>query len=775
MLTIGQGNYIISGGRETVLVLWQLDTGKKQFLPHLESPIQSLTISPGGSSYAIGLSDNSVIVLSTAELKPTANIAGIQTPVTSMLPSHQFVLPTKEVFDQMVAGEAPTAVRAVVDPTKPNQVLCAVPSHQSAQTSVFPSDPPTPYLQTFSVASDAKASRHISRQALTRTNATNANISPEFRRIQEPSIVHMAMSRNGRWLATVDEWAPPTQDLEDLLVEAEDTTDVLARHREVVLRIWAWHDRTDNDTPGAWYLNTRIDGPHRPDGTSTAARVLALVARPDDSSFATVGEDCEVHVWAPKTRLQNGRIYWSEDPLLVSKGKKIQKEQTQTWWTMLHNIPLPAAMQEDPLQRRTPSRAVLAYSNDSSLLAVHLHFDVVSQALLVRQSIRDIEIDDCEDDQHDLVHFLDADFGDIRESRSSLCPPVTHSRDWTSVLLNDGIHDIGFLERHLIVLTRSTAHIWDVTNFSLVSQVPLPFVQPLSTTKQSLPAFPPPPHLAINLPTSTFAISAPICKKHKDKNQHEPGSDLPPHPHRDYTSLLQIFSVQQQQSHFSSKRSDHDDNRKPLLTETLPRLTLALLSSAGAADGDNDIIDRASAVAITGNHTLPTSASGNDIALAALKRGYVTLDVTATLRTIRPPLSSSVGAQRLQNGIETAASSREASLEPVSAVAGNGRLAARANVNGATTGGHEEQDVEMADEAEQHVEARDLTTNGYETANFRTPRAPRLVSEQKLAEVLEYGGAPGKGRGVGGGLPSVREMFDGVMALLVGYDGGDEQ
>ncbi len=55
-----------------------LDTGKHQFLPHMSATIQNVVVSPSGSSYAVQLADNSAMVLSTAELEPTANISGIQ-------------------------------------------------------------------------------------------------------------------------------------------------------------------------------------------------------------------------------------------------------------------------------------------------------------------------------------------------------------------------------------------------------------------------------------------------------------------------------------------------------------------------------------------------------------------------------------------------------------------------------------------------------------------------------------------------------------------------
>jgi len=61
--------YLISGGKETVMVLWQLETGKKQFLPHLTSEVERLVVSPEGDRYSVQMGDNSIMVLSSSELK----------------------------------------------------------------------------------------------------------------------------------------------------------------------------------------------------------------------------------------------------------------------------------------------------------------------------------------------------------------------------------------------------------------------------------------------------------------------------------------------------------------------------------------------------------------------------------------------------------------------------------------------------------------------------------------------------------------------------------
>ncbi|KAG9555631.1 WD40 repeat-like protein, partial [Aureobasidium melanogenum] len=169
------GNYLISGGRETVLVLWQLSTGKKQFLPHLTAEIERLTVSPNGTSYAIQLADNSVMVLSTTELKPVANFAGLQ---------------AQSCIDKNTSAQVDTeksflrAAAATLNPLSPDQLLLSVPSSTNESSQHTSSAAPRPFLQTYDISND----RHISRQALTRNMVTDYNKGPEGNRIKVPDV-----------------------------------------------------------------------------------------------------------------------------------------------------------------------------------------------------------------------------------------------------------------------------------------------------------------------------------------------------------------------------------------------------------------------------------------------------------------------------------------------------------------------------------------------------------------------------------------------------------
>jgi NET1-associated nuclear protein 1 (U3 small nucleolar RNA-associated protein 17) len=72
------GYYMLSGGQEAVLVIWQLQTGNKQFLPRLGSPIMSLSISSDQTMYGIGLKDNLIQLIRSSNLLVKCQIQGIQ-------------------------------------------------------------------------------------------------------------------------------------------------------------------------------------------------------------------------------------------------------------------------------------------------------------------------------------------------------------------------------------------------------------------------------------------------------------------------------------------------------------------------------------------------------------------------------------------------------------------------------------------------------------------------------------------------------------------------
>lgn len=157
-------------------------------LPHLSAPICNLVVSTSGASYAARLADNSVMILSTADLLPTTNINGVS---IGRGPSN----------DLLVA----------VNSNEPDQLLLAtatnLPSHSSTAVEASAT-----MLQTF----DMRMNHQVSKQALARNVTTVVNINPKGYRVIDPDVVQLKVSSDGIWLATVDERTPPENDVQPL-------------------------------------------------------------------------------------------------------------------------------------------------------------------------------------------------------------------------------------------------------------------------------------------------------------------------------------------------------------------------------------------------------------------------------------------------------------------------------------------------------------------------------------------------------------------------------
>ncbi|EKD18536.1 uncharacterized protein L3040_007440 [Drepanopeziza brunnea f. sp. 'multigermtubi'] len=367
------GNYVISGGTETVLVLWQLDTGKQQFLPHMAATIQNVVVSPTGTSYGVQLADNSAMVLSTSELKPTVNISGIQTCVVESEPSVESQVERLEeaTWNQPLIQRTP----AVILPTNTSRLLLGVGQTQEIRAK-RPAVTSSPFLQTL----DLGSGHNVTRQALARTNITSVNAAPGLQRITEPRITHMKISHDGEWLATIDEWAPPARDLQLSRRRDKELANERQTNREVFLKFWQWCQASET-----WELVTRIDSPHS-DGSDlgNAGMIVDLAVDPSSLRFSTIGEDGVVRVWATKTRKRNE---------IVVRGKDNKPLRN---WNCELAISLGKAELPDGTDTTCDPCGCVAFSEDGSILAVACN------------------------NNDGLVHFLDPDTGDIRLSQTGL-------------------------------------------------------------------------------------------------------------------------------------------------------------------------------------------------------------------------------------------------------------------------------------------------------------------------------------------------------------------
>ncbi|KAL9243950.1 hypothetical protein vseg_017780 [Gypsophila vaccaria] len=74
------GAYLYSGGYEGVLVLWQLDTGNKKFLPRIGSPLLYFVQTSDPTLSVISCADNRVNILKMTSLEIVKSISGIKLP-----------------------------------------------------------------------------------------------------------------------------------------------------------------------------------------------------------------------------------------------------------------------------------------------------------------------------------------------------------------------------------------------------------------------------------------------------------------------------------------------------------------------------------------------------------------------------------------------------------------------------------------------------------------------------------------------------------------------
>lgn len=441
------GNYVISGGDETVITIWQLATGKPQHLPHLTAAIERIVVSPSGSSYGVTLANNSVIVLSTTELEAKTNIVGIQSRRIEI-----------EQLPKNVDAESPPAsyeifqpVPLTINPANPAEIMFSVPSSQPRHRSEGLR--PEPYLQTYDLANQHTTSK----QALTRNNATDPNLTPEGRKILEPTVTLAQVSHDGEWLATVDEWTPPQADtsyLDEGIPEFKEEERI--HRREVYLKIWR------RDAPsGQWKLETRLDAPHFFQDISANGKVFDLIADPTAPGFATVGEDHFVRVWRPKTRLRDG---------LVVRGAEKQGLVT---WSLDCSVEISDKL--DVLDAGASSQQTLPLRN--SRLAFSADGSVIAAA-----------ISWASDEDPGVVHLIDANTTAIQRSLTEV-----------DVVALSGL---AVLDHHLIVVGDSIT-VWDMVRDQLVYCVPIN--TPGIDRFDRIPLV----KLATNESDSTFAVSIP--------------------------------------------------------------------------------------------------------------------------------------------------------------------------------------------------------------------------------------------------------------------------
>lgn len=81
------GAYLLSGGEEAVLVLWQLQTGHREFVPRLGAPIEHVTICPASltteQGYLLSLVDGSMSFVDSGSLNVTKTFTQVKRSIST--------------------------------------------------------------------------------------------------------------------------------------------------------------------------------------------------------------------------------------------------------------------------------------------------------------------------------------------------------------------------------------------------------------------------------------------------------------------------------------------------------------------------------------------------------------------------------------------------------------------------------------------------------------------------------------------------------------------
>ncbi|KAG8762610.1 hypothetical protein FRC11_008508 [Ceratobasidium sp. 423] len=234
-LAVSAGAQLVSGGEEAVLVVWQLHSGQREYIPRVGAPIGGVSVCfgpDGGLEYAIALMDGGIVFVRSDTLRIT---------------------------------RAVRRVRLDPNPTRPFPLV----SHSQSNHIILPATHPAS-LQILS-----RTGAGISLVGELEVAPSNRISRKDETPIEPIRVGLVALSNKGKetdlqWLATLDSRADA----------------------EIYLKFWKWNNGDSAASSNLCTLNTRIDRPHG------EHRVTSLAFHPRGGEMlATTGEDGIVKLW----------------------------------------------------------------------------------------------------------------------------------------------------------------------------------------------------------------------------------------------------------------------------------------------------------------------------------------------------------------------------------------------------------------------------------------------------------------------------------------------
>ncbi|KAL0052292.1 hypothetical protein WJX82_011440 [Trebouxia sp. C0006] len=250
------GTLLLSGGEEAVLVIWQVDSGARSYLPRLGGGLHSITRSPLDSAcYVVSQADNTVRTVNTATMKVLVSVHGMRPPPRSV-------------------SEMQSSSAAVLAGAAGHLVL---PAHNSL-------------LQFWDAARDCHVHRLqvAARNTVSLTQQDHELQGGVFGVPLEPHVSHVAFSHEGSVMATVD---------------VRPNAGSLGSD-EQSLRFW---DRREggvqvnpNQEQPFYSTNTYLDDPHR------GGTITSLAYHPSRHMAATTSSNGDFKIWVRQEERRAG-------------------------------------------------------------------------------------------------------------------------------------------------------------------------------------------------------------------------------------------------------------------------------------------------------------------------------------------------------------------------------------------------------------------------------------------------------------------------------------
>ncbi|KAJ1553005.1 hypothetical protein HK405_009259 [Cladochytrium tenue] len=274
----GDGAYLLSGGQEAVLVVWQLSGARaRAFVPRMGAEILTVAIAPDDGLYAVALRDNTVHVLSAVNLKPVQAAVGLRT--SSVVARTALDRRTGRRV-RFVGPDPPALTRArdgalAIDPRNHLAVVPGAPGCLQffdfvAARHVFELEAAPQNHGLRAAASDSAAASRRNGRGRAGAAAAAAAEGEDTATFVD----HVAFSRDGSWMATVD--VRPAVGEYDAFVN---------------LKLWTYDANAQK-----FLVNTRIESPH-----SARLTALCFVEPPPGSGLplllATVALDGDLKIW----------------------------------------------------------------------------------------------------------------------------------------------------------------------------------------------------------------------------------------------------------------------------------------------------------------------------------------------------------------------------------------------------------------------------------------------------------------------------------------------